>query len=78
MPSRYELVCPGAQWNDWGMEDLDDNIQALKTAGVKVSAVLGFNEPNHQEQADMSPRFAAPQSQPHLGTLPYIWLQALP
>ncbi len=48
-----------AQYNDWGMEDLDDNLQALRDAGVKVSAVLGFNEPNHAEQADMSPRFRA-------------------
>ena len=52
-------VVPCAQWNDWGVEDLDANIQALKDAGVKVSAVLGFNEPNHEEQSDMSPRFPA-------------------
>ena len=47
------------------MEDLDDNLQALRDAGVKVSTVLGFNEPNHAEQADMSPRCLAAHAFPN-------------
>ena len=45
-----------AQWNDWGVEDMDVNIQALTDAGLKPTAVLGFNEPNHAEQACVARR----------------------
>ena len=43
-----------AQWNDWGVETMDANIQALIDVGLKPSAVLGFNEPNHEEQARLT------------------------
>ena len=47
------------QWSGWDVQNLDAHIGALRAAGVNMTALLGFNEPNHPDQAYMWPAYAA-------------------
>jgi len=38
------------QWAQWGLANLDRNIQRLLDQGLRPTALLGFNEPNMKSQ----------------------------
>lgn len=38
------------QWAQWGLVNLDRNIQQLLDQGLRPTALLGFNEPNMKSQ----------------------------
>lgn len=46
------------QWSRWGIENLAKDVETASKF-TPVKALLGFNEPNHKEQANLTPREAA-------------------
>ena len=47
------------QWSAWNLHNLEARVEAAAAAGVKMTALLGFNEPNHKDEARMWPQYAA-------------------
>eukprot|EP00884_Botryococcus_braunii_P022816 jgi/Botrbrau1/9218/Bobra.0028s0014.1 len=46
------------QWANWGIENLPKDLETASEF-TPVTTLLGFNEPNHREQANLTPRQAA-------------------
>jgi hypothetical protein len=58
-PDQFHQEFVPMQWGRWGVDKLQDKLAALVAMGHKPKALLGFNEPNVPEQANMTPELAA-------------------